>query len=140
MHVESRRPRSVVSPSERQAVLEAFQRAVEGSDLQALMDVLAPDVVAVSDGGGLKLTALQPIFGVEKVIRMFVGSMQKIGGTLTAEPTMINGSPALRFSFDGVLDGVVALRIEGGQVSGIYYVRNPEKLSRIESETALTLR
>ncbi len=138
-HVEARRPRTVVSPGEGQAVLEAFQRAVVGSDLQALMDVLAPDVVAISDGGGLKLTALQPIFGVEKVIRMFVGSMQKIGGTLTAEPTVINGNPALLFSFDGELDGVVALRIENDHVTGIYYVRNPDKLSRLQRETHLTL-
>jgi hypothetical protein len=76
---------------------------------------------------------------VEKVIRMFVGSMQKIGGTLTTETTQINGNPALLFSFDGELDGVVALRIENSQVTGIYYVRNPEKLSRLESETPLTL-
>jgi RNA polymerase sigma-70 factor (ECF subfamily) len=138
-HVDARRPREVVSPSDGQAVLAAFRRAVEASDLQGLMDVLAPDVVAVSDGGGLKLSALQPIVGVEKVIRMFVGSMQKIGGTLTTEPTVINGSPALLFSFDGQLDGVVALRIESDRVSGIYYVRNPEKLSRLERETQLTL-
>ncbi|MEV0788540.1 hypothetical protein [Kribbella sp. NPDC050459] len=36
--------------------------------------------------------------------------------------------------------GVVALRIEDRQVTGVYYVRNPEKLSRLERETALTLR
>jgi RNA polymerase sigma-70 factor (TIGR02957 family) len=138
-HVEARRPRAVVSPSEGKAVLEAFQRAVQASDLQGLMDVLAPDVVAVSDGGGLKLNAMQPIVGVEKVIRMFAGSMQKLGGTLTTEPTLINGSPALLFSFDGELDGVVALRIEDKRVTGIYYVRNPEKLSRLDSETPLTL-
>jgi len=65
--------------------------------------------------------------------------MQKIGGTLTTEPTVINGSPALLFSFDGELDGVVALRIEDHRVTGIYYVRNPEKLSRLGSETSLTL-
>ncbi|MEI8407352.1 MULTISPECIES: RNA polymerase sigma-70 factor [unclassified Kribbella] len=138
-HVDARRPRKVVSRREGQAVLEAFQRAVEASDLQGLMDVLAPDVVAVSDGGGLKLTALKPIVGAEKVIRMFVGSMQKIGGTLTTEPTVINGSPALLFSFDGNLDGVVALRIEDDHITGIYYIRNPAKLSRLTRETPLTL-
>jgi len=52
---------------------------------------------------------------------------------------VINGSPALLFSFDGELDGVVALRIEDHRVTGIYYVRNPEKLSRLGSETSLTL-
>jgi RNA polymerase sigma-70 factor, ECF subfamily len=139
-HVDARRPRTAVSPSEGRAAFEAFQRAVEASDLKALLDVLAPDVVLVSDGGGLKLTALRPIIGAEKAIRMFVGSVQKVGGTLTTEPTMINGNPALLFRFDGELDGVVALRIEDAHVTGIYYVRNPEKLSRLESETPLTLR
>jgi len=139
-HVDTRRPRAVVSPDEGRAAFEAFQRAVEASDLQALLDVLAPDVVLVSDGGGLKLTALRPIVGAEKAIRMFVGSVQKVGGTLTTEPTMINGNPALLFRFDGELDGVVALRIEDAHVTGIYYVRNPDKLSHLESETSLTLR
>ena len=138
-HVDARRPRKVVSPSERRAALEAFQRAVETNDLRALLDVLAPEVVVVSDGGGVKLAALRPIVGAEKAVRMFIGSMQKVGGTLTTEPTMINGSPALLFRLDGEIDGVAALRIEDARVTGIYYVRNPEKLSRIESETPLTL-
>jgi RNA polymerase sigma-70 factor (TIGR02957 family) len=139
-HVDARRPRKVVSPGERRAALEAFQRAVETSDLQALLDVLAPDVVVVSDGGGVKQAALRPVVGAEKAIRLFVGNMRRIGGTLTTEPVVINGNPALLVSFDGQIDGVAALRIEDARVTGIYYVRNPEKLSRIESETLLTLR
>jgi RNA polymerase sigma-70 factor (ECF subfamily) len=139
-HVDARRPRAVVSPGERRAALEAFQHAVETSDLQALLGVLAPDVVVVSDGGGRKLAALQPVVGADKAIRLFVGSMQKVGGTLTTEPAVVNGNPALLFRLDGELDGVAALRIEDGLVTGIYYVRNPEKLSRVESETPLTLR
>ncbi|MCM0673521.1 RNA polymerase sigma-70 factor [Micromonospora phytophila] len=138
-HVDARRPRKVVSPSERRAALEAFQRAVDTSDLRGLLDVLAPEVVVVSDGGGVKQAALRPIVGAEKAIRLFIGSMQKVGGTLTTEPTVINGSPALLFRLDGEIDGVAALRIEDARVTGIYYVRNPEKLSRIESETPLTL-
>ncbi|MEU8002163.1 RNA polymerase sigma-70 factor [Catellatospora sp. NPDC049111] len=139
-HVDARRPRAVVSPGERRAALEAFQHAVETSDLQALLGVLAPDVVVVSDGGGRKLAALQPVVGADKAVRLFVGSMQKVGGTLTTEPAVVNGNPALLFRLDGELDGVAALRIEDGLVTGIYYVRNPEKLSRVESETPLTLR
>ncbi|MBQ0905728.1 RNA polymerase sigma-70 factor [Micromonospora sp. U21] len=138
-HVDARRPRKVVSPSERRAALEAFQRAVETNDLRGLLHVLAPDVVVVSDGGGVKQAALRPIVGAEKAVRMFIGSMQKVGGTLTTEATVINGSPALLFRLDGEIDGVAALRIEDARVTGIYYVRNPEKLSRIESETPLTL-
>ncbi|SIQ84001.1 RNA polymerase sigma-70 factor [Micromonospora avicenniae] len=138
-HVDARRPRTVVSPGEMRAALEAFQRAVETSDLRDLLDVLAPEVVVVSDGGGVRQAALRPIVGAEKAIRMFLGSMRKVGGTLTTEPTVINGSPALLFRVDGEIDGVAALRIEDALVTGIYYVRNPEKLSRLESETPLTL-
>ncbi|GIF68452.1 RNA polymerase sigma24 factor [Asanoa ishikariensis] len=139
-HVDARRPRATVSPRERRAALEAFQHAVETNDLQALLNVLAPDVVVVSDGGGIKIAAPRPVVGAEKAIRFFVGSMRKVGGTLTLEPTVINGNPALLFRVDGELDGVAALRVEDGHVTNIYYVRNPEKLSRAESLTLLTLR
>ncbi|MDG4820738.1 RNA polymerase sigma-70 factor [Asanoa sp. WMMD1127] len=139
-HVDARRPRKQVHPRERQAALDAFQRTVETNDLSGLLEVLAPDVVVVSDGGGVKVAALRPVVGAEKAIRMFVGSMRKLGGTLTTEPTVINGNPALLFRLDGELDGVAALRIEDARVTGIYYVRNPEKLSRIGSPTPLTLR
>ncbi|MER7441639.1 hypothetical protein [Micromonospora avicenniae] len=113
--------------------------AVETSDLRGLLDVLAPEVVVVSDGVGVRQAALRPIVGAERAIRLFIGSMRKVGGTLTTEPAVINGSPALLFRADGKVDGVAALRIEDALVTGVYYVRNPEKLSRLESETPLTL-
>ena len=139
-HVDARRPRKAVSPKEKRAVIEAFKRAVETSDLQGLVHVLAPEVVVVGDGGGIKQAALRPVVGADRAVRFFAGSMQKVGGTLTLEPIVINGNTALLFRLDGEIDGVAALRIEDGLVTGIYYVRNPEKLSRVESETALTLR
>src|SRR6195952_2387871 len=49
-HVHARRPRETVSASESRDATEAFRRALEGKDLQGLLDVLAPDVVLVSDG------------------------------------------------------------------------------------------
>src|SRR4030095_1474848 len=81
-HVAARRPREVVSPSETRAALESFQRALESGDLQGLLDVLAPEVVLVSDGGGLKQAALRPIIGAEKVVRFIVGGSGKTEGTL----------------------------------------------------------
>ena len=56
-HVAARRPRGVVPPDEIRGALEAFQRAVETGDLQSLLDILAPDVVALTDGGGVKQAA-----------------------------------------------------------------------------------
>ncbi|MFG3662288.1 RNA polymerase sigma-70 factor [Streptomyces sp. NPDC047706] len=133
-HVDARRPRTPASPHEAQAALGAFRTALETGDLQALLDILAPDVVFVSDGGGLRLAALRPVVGANKVLRYMVGSLCKADGTFTSETTTVNDNPGLVLRLDGEIDGVMALRIKDARVTGLYYVRNPEKLARVESE------
>jgi RNA polymerase sigma-70 factor (TIGR02957 family) len=137
-HVAARRPRDVVSQAETRAALEAFQRAVETGDLQSLVDILAPDVVALSDGGGVKQAMLRPIVGADKVARLLAAALDIVGAELSLEPVQVNGCPALIMRLNGEMDSVVAVRVEGGLVTGLYTVRNPEKLSRVERETALS--
>ncbi|MFE0877431.1 RNA polymerase sigma-70 factor [Streptomyces smyrnaeus] len=139
-HVDARRPRQMVSSNEGQAVLESFRRAVETGDPQALLDVLAPEVVLMSDGGGLKHAAQRPVTGAERVARMFAGGIGRFEGTFTTEPTLVNGHPALLVRMGGEIDGVMAISVENGLITGLYYVRNPEKLSHVTSATPLTLR
>ncbi|WNO70474.1 MULTISPECIES: RNA polymerase sigma-70 factor [unclassified Streptomyces] len=139
-HVDARRPRTPASPEEARAALESFRSALVTGDLQGLLDVLAPDVVFVSDGGGLRLAALRPVVGPDKVLRYMAGSVDKAGGVLTGESTTVNGNPGLILRLDGEVDGVLAFRVENARVTGLYYVRNPEKLSRVESETPLASR
>ncbi|NNH68856.1 RNA polymerase sigma-70 factor [Nocardia uniformis] len=139
-HVEARRPRRTVTARQAEAALEAFQRALETRDMRGLLDVLAPDVVAISDGGGIKQATPRPVLGADKVARFIVGGLTKNDVTLTIEATAINGSPALALHVEGELDGVIAVRVEDTRITGLYYVRNPQKLTRVESETRLTLR
>jgi len=139
-HVDARRPREAVSPSQTRAALESLQRALQTRDLQGLLDVLAPQVVLVGDGGGVKQAALRPVIGAEKVVGMILGGVAKVEATITTEPTMVNGNPALLLRLDGEIDGIIAIRVEHARITGLYYVRNPEKLTHIESETPLTLR
>lgn len=139
-HVDARRPREAVSPSRTKAALASFQRALETGDLQTLLDVLAPDVVFMGDGGGVKQAALRPITGADKVGRYIIGGTTRSASTFSADPTLVNGSPALALRVDGVVDGIIAIRLEDGRITGLYYVRNPEKLTRITAETPLTLR
>jgi RNA polymerase sigma-70 factor, ECF subfamily len=136
-HVAARRPRGVVSSAEAKDALGAFQRAIETGDLQSLVDVLAPDVVVLSDGGGVKQALLQPISGAKRVTRLLGRGLPRIVGEVTVEPVQINGGPALIIRIDGEIDHVVAVRIDDGLVTGLYFVRNPEKLSYVERETAL---
>jgi RNA polymerase sigma-70 factor (ECF subfamily) len=139
-HVDARRPREVVTPSQTRAALEAFQRAIETRNLQDLLDVLAPQVVLISDGGGVKRAAPRPIRGAEKVGRFVIGGLAKTDATVAVGPTVINGHPALVVHVDGELDGVMAVRVEDARITGLYFVRNPQKLTHVESETPLTLK
>ncbi|MEV6340553.1 RNA polymerase sigma-70 factor [Nocardia vinacea] len=139
-HVEARRPRRTVSARQAEVALAAFRQALETRDLQGLLDVLASDVVAISDGGGIKQATPRPVVGADKVARFIVGGLTKRGVTLTVEPTAVNGGPALALHVDGELDGVIALRVEDAFITGLYYVRNPQKLTHVDTETPLTLR
>ncbi|MER5431942.1 RNA polymerase sigma-70 factor [Streptomyces sp. NPDC002588] len=139
-HVDAARPREVVSPGEVKAALESFRLALETGDPQGLLDVLAPQVVLVSDGGGIKQAARRPIVGADNIVRFALGHLGRTGAPLTADLTVVNGNPALVLSLGGEIDGVLAARVEEGRIAGLYYVRNPQKLSRIDSETPLTLR
>ncbi|MET7466805.1 RNA polymerase sigma-70 factor [Nonomuraea sp. NPDC005501] len=138
-HVDARRPRHVVSPRQAQAALASFQHAVETGDLQGVLDVLAPDVVLISDGGGVRSAALRPVTGLAKVVRLLLASLGDKEGTLTGEPITVNGDPALLLRLDGEIDSVMALKVEDGLVTGIYFIRNPDKLTHIAAATPLTL-
>jgi RNA polymerase sigma-70 factor (TIGR02957 family) len=129
-HVAARRPRSAASRAETKAALEAFLVALETGELQPLADVLAPDVVALGDGGGIKQALPRPVVGADKVGRL-MGHGLKVSRELgmTAELAEVNGWPALVIHVDGELDSVLTVRIDDGLVSAIYTVRNPEKLS-----------
>ncbi|HEX6351520.1 RNA polymerase sigma-70 factor [Actinophytocola sp.] len=137
-HVAARRPRDVVSPAESRAALTAFQHAVETGDLQGLLDVLAPDVVLLADGGGVKQAVPRPLVGADKAARLLNAGLNRFRGQVALEPVQVNGYPALIMRLNGEIDGVLAMRIDDGLVTGLYYVRNPEKLSRVERETALS--
>lgn len=136
-HVAARRPRGVVSPAETRGALEAFQRAVETGDLQGLLDILAPDVVLLGDGGGVKQAVPRPIVGAGRVARLLAAGLAVIRTAMSVEPVQVNGHPALILRLNGEIDSVVAVRVEDGFVTGLYAVRNPEKLSHMQRETAL---
>jgi RNA polymerase sigma-70 factor (TIGR02957 family) len=136
-HVAARRPHGVVSPAETKDALEAFKRAAETGDLQRLLDLLAPDVVFLGDGGGVAQTARVPIAGADRVARFLAAGMDRIAAMGSLQPAQVNGYPALILRLNGEIDTVIAVRIDDGLITGLYAVRNPEKLSRMDQETIL---
>ena len=135
-HVAARRPYGVVSPAETRDVLEAFQRAVETGDLQRLLDILAPDVVALSDGGGVVQALPAPVVGAGRVARL-LAVLDRLGAAVSLQVAQVNGHPSLIVRRNGAIDTVIAARIDRGLITGLYAVRNPEKLSHMEQEIIL---
>jgi len=136
-HVAARRPRGVVSAAETRDALDAFQRAAETGDLQSLLDILAPDVVFLGDGGGVVQAVRTPVVGAGRVARLLAVGLSRIPAAASLQPAQVNGYPALILRLNGEIDTVMAVRIDDGLVTGLYAVRNPEKLSHMEQETAL---
>lgn len=136
-HVAERRPRGVASRAEITSALEAFRRALLTGDLQGLLDIRAPDVVALGDGGGIKQAMPRPVIGAEKVGRLFAAGLATVSGQMTAELIQVNGWPALLLRMRGQVDAVMSLRVQDGLVSGIYTVRNPRKLTQITQTVVL---
>src|ERR1700722_1382289 len=125
-HVAAPRPRMPGSTIGHQEVVNRFLAALRQGDLQGLLDVLAPDVVVVSDGGGLVAAARRPIEGAERVANFLVGAARLVG--FEAKAVWLNGSPAGRIDIGGQVNTAVSLAVDNGRITRIYAIRNPHKL------------
>ncbi|RBL90975.1 RNA polymerase subunit sigma-24 [Chitinophaga flava] len=131
-HVAARRQRELVSRSEQQAVVERFLAALRTGQVQQLMEVLAPDVVLIADGGGLVAAAPAPVHGVELVANL----LTRPNRVITANGLWLNGEPGVCFESDGAT-AAVSFVVENGRVVRIYAIANPQKLTRLGKPTEL---
>jgi RNA polymerase sigma factor (sigma-70 family) len=135
-HVRSRRPRYRTDPGVQQKATERFLAATIGGDVEALLQVLAPDVTLWTDGGGKgPATSLQPVHGRDAVARLLVAVGSNVPTNVDIRYRQVNGDPsALLFAGESPFAVLVLdLAPNGDQVRGIYSVTNPDKLTRIPS-------
>lgn len=125
-------PRKAPDAAEHGAAVGRFLEAAMTGRLQPLLDVLAPDVVLVSDGGGKARAALRPVHGPVRVARLLLGLAGKYAAG--AEPVFLelNGLPAVAFREDGRVTTVFQLSLSEGRVQAVYVMRNPEKLVHLQ--------
>ncbi len=98
--------------------------------------MLSPDVVLVTDGGGVRKAALRPILGRDKVLR-FLAAVAPEGLEVDLRSTWVGGQPGLVAVIDGVVDSVITIDVVDGMVGSLYFVRNPDKLTRLGDEVRL---
>ena len=134
-HVHARRPRYEPGPRLRQAATERFLAAATGGDLEALLQILAPDVTLWGDGGGFASAGgRRPLQGRDKVARLIAALGLRPGPGLDIVFRSVNGEPSALLLAGGRPYAVVNLDLtpDGRQVRGIYVVANPDKLSRVD--------
>ena len=128
-HVVARRPRVRVNQSEQRVVVERFLAAVRSGEVQALMQVLAPDVVFTADGGGIAPAARIPVQGAPRVASSLARARRR-ATAMEVETIWLNGAPGARIEIDGQL-AVISLVVEDGLITQIFAVANPRKLTRL---------
>ena len=132
-HIDEGKPRFEASREQRDEVARRFFDAAAGGDLTSLLDLLAPDVVFVGDGGGKAWATAQPLSGAERVARLLLGLYRrglKMGAF--AEPALVNGQPgAVTYDAEHRVAGVFILDIADGRVQTIRSIVNPDKLHHL---------
>jgi len=141
-HVDEGKPRFETSRQQREEVARRFFDAAAGGDMSGLLELLAPDVTMVGDGGGKALATARPVHGAQQVARLMLGLYRqgpKWGATI--ELAWVNGQPgAVTHDRDGRVINVFALDIADGMVQAIRSVINPDKLHHLGPVSDVALR
>ncbi|TCJ96825.1 RNA polymerase sigma-70 factor [Nocardia alba] len=139
-HVTARRRRFQPDSDTSRAVIGRFLRAAGTGDVSALMAVLAPDVLQISDGGGRVSAARRPLLGAEPVARFLIGLTRNALAGATVEFGSFNAQPTVLVrSKNGDLDTVLVVEVTDDLITGLYAVRNPDKLQAVDVTRTLEI-
>ena len=128
-HVHSRRRRfEPVDAKKSEQITTQFLTAAATGDLDGLIAMLAPDVVFTSDSDGRVSAARRPVVGPDKVARLLIGLMSRVGAEYRMEPAIYNSSPAMIVYRDDQPDSVFTIEVIDGRITNFYAIRNPAKL------------
>lgn len=137
-HVQAERPRYPVDAAEAERIAKAFFDAASNGNVKALRSMLAEDVVIHSDGGGRVIAFRNPIRGIARVVRLYLGLARKLDHPPALLRSMtIDGLPGF-ISIDrgGILQATM-IEITDGRICTIYVMRNPEKMRHVATAMGL---
>ncbi|MBX7550349.1 RNA polymerase sigma-70 factor [Streptomyces sp. tea 10] len=140
-HVRARRPRFTADRARQREVTERFFAATTGGDVNALMELLSPDVTLWTDGGGKVRQALRPVVGAATVAGWFaaIGTVTYQGiepADMKAELVRINGGTGIVFRGPERVIATVTFDFDAdGRITALHNVANPDKLQAVTDGT-----
>ncbi len=131
-HVQARRKRfDPVDPRLSMELTAQFFATAATGDVNALITMMAPDVVWTADSDGKVSAARRPVLGADRVARLVLGLIRAAGAEGRVEPAFYNGAPALVLYLGDKLEGIISVEVTEGKISHFYAMRNPEKLGGV---------
>lgn len=126
--VKQEQPRFQVSPDAHRRLLGQFMQAVQHGDATTMKAMLAEDVQLIGDGGGKVPTFREPLLGAQRVSDLYLHVARRFADQVVYRMAQVNGEPGLLRYIRGQLESVQAFACNGEQITGIYVIRNPDKL------------
>jgi hypothetical protein len=123
------RPRRAVDPAQWSEFVERFLRAARDGELQELEQLLSPQAMAVSDGGGIVSAGRFPIVGRQKITRFVAGLLAKYSDGLSGVIAEANGELVLIAQGAEGISAVWFIEFDDGMATNLRMVRNPRKLA-----------
>jgi RNA polymerase sigma factor (sigma-70 family) len=130
------RPRFSVDAMAQQRMLERFVAAMAQPSMESLRALFAEDAIQISDGGGVVRATLRPLYGAERLARLYLQVAHNLGRyDARYEMTTLNGAPALLMWAAGTLSSVIWVECDGEHITAMHGLRHPGKLARLLAVT-----
>jgi RNA polymerase sigma-70 factor, ECF subfamily len=130
-HLSQPGRRRPIDPVQAETLVQKFLSACRDGDVASLMAVLAEDSTLMADGGGRVRAALRPIYGSERIARFLFGIQKNVPSDAEFRLETVNGGKGILVLSAGMPISVLTFSVTGGQIAGIYIIRNPQKLRHL---------
>jgi RNA polymerase sigma-70 factor, ECF subfamily len=119
-------------------ILQRFLSLLNAGDVQGLKNMLAAEVVLVSDGGGEVNALAEPMYGREKVLRLIEKLYEANRDVTSTSVWNVNGEPTMLIDRSRVRPGHASFFTmhceldEGSQIRRFNFVFAPSKLATLK--------
>ena len=122
----------IPNAANRDEIFHRYVDVIRRGDTSQLELMLNQDIVMISDGGGKVSASRNPIHGKKDTMAMLLGLHKKFYNQLDVKYTLVNHQPALLYFDKDVLVNCHIITIENDCITGVYVIRNPDKLKLLQ--------